>query len=427
MNDIIAIINKLEKITGTNDKIQIIKDNSNNDDFIKVLQYTYANDKMYGFSDTKLRQSLKEYRISGVNNKWNNGFDMLDELSTSNINDTLRQQTYQFISSKSIEEQELWIRILTKDLRCKISSKTINKAIPKLIDEFKIQQAYPIDKYYPKKNEWFVLEEKLNGINGSVLNNKMISRQGKEIGGLGHIIEQLNMTSFKGYYFNGELVRKNTDNISNGENFRLSTSIINSDVEDKSEIDFIIFDLVPIDEFQNGTSKLSYKDRFKQLKQLKQEAIDMNLINLDIPHIYYEGEDISVVDSYLNVATKEDKEGLMFIKDCLWKNKRHSGILKVKKFKTSDCKIIGYEEGTGAFTGKLGSFIIDYKGNKVGVGSGYTEEERVRFWNRKDEYIGRILEVKFKEETKDKKTGLISIQFPIYQGIREIGKEISYE
>ena len=116
----------------------------------------------------------------------------------------------------------------------------------------------------------------------------------------------------------------------------------------------------------------------------------------------------------------------MYIKNCSWKNKRHSGILKVKKFLNADCKIIGYEEGTGAFEGKLGSFIIDYKGNKVGVGSGYTEEERIEFWNNRDEYIGRILQVKFKEETKDKKTGLISIQFPIYQCIREVGKEVSY-
>ena len=126
------------------------------------------------------------------------------------------------------------------------------------------------------------------------------------------------------------------------------------------------------------------------------------------------------------MASDEDKEGLMYIKNCNWKNKRHSGILKVKKFLNADCKIIGYEEGTGAFEGKLGSFIIDYKGNKVGVGSGYTEEERIEFWNNRDEYIGRILQVKFKEETKDKKTGLISIQFPIYQCIREVGKEVSY-
>ena len=60
------------------------------------------------------------------------------------------------------------------------------------------------------------------------------------------------------------------------------------------------------------------------------------------------------------------------------------------------------------------------------MGSGYTDDERIEFWQHKEDYIGRILQVKFKDESKDKKTGLVSIQFPIYQCIREIGKEVSY-
>lgn len=426
MKEIITIINKLENTSGTNDKIQIIKDNSNNEKFVKLLQYTYSDDKMYGFSDKKLRKDLEDNNFNKTENTWNNGFDMLDTLASSNINNTLRDLVLTFISTKDKEAQELWVRVLTKDLRCKISAKSINKAIPNCIQEFKIQQAYPIDKYFPKKNEWHVLEEKLNGINGSVLNGKFLSRQGKEITGLSHIIEQLNQLSFNGYYFNGELVRKNVDNISNGENFRLTTSIVNSDDIDKSCINFIIFDLIPVEEFYNGISKLKYKDRLKQLKQLKRETKDNGLINLDIPKIYYEGEDISNIDTYLDMATEEDKEGLMYIKNCNWKNKRHSGVLKVKKFLNADCKIIGYEEGTGAFEGKLGSFIIDYKGNKVGVGSGYTEEERINFWNNRNKFIGRILQVKYKEESINAKTKQISLQFPTFECIREIEKEVSY-
>jgi DNA ligase-1 len=364
--------------------------------------------------------------ITPNQNTWASGFDMLEILSKSNINDTLRSNVLTFLSCKSYDEQELWINVLTKDLRCNISSKTINKAIKGLIPEFNIQQAYPIHKYPLKLNTWFALEEKLNGINCSNLNNIMLSRQGKEIINLGHIIEQLNQLSFKGYYFNGELVRKNIDNVTNGENFRLTTSIVNSDAEDKTMIDFIVFDLLPIEEFYQGKSKLKYKERLKLLKQLKQESEDKGLINLNIPKIYYEGNDINVIDEYLDLATQEDKEGLMAIKDCEWKNKRHNGILKVKKFLTADCIIIGYEEGDGKYKGILGSFIIDYKGNKVNVGSGYTDEQRQEYWINKDKYIGRILEVKYKEETMDKKTKLISLQFPTFVCIREKGKEVSY-
>lgn len=426
MKEVINIINQLRSTSSTNNKIKILKDNSDNEILKKVLWYTYNDSLQYGFSEKKLRELLDNFVETMCTIIYKNGFDMLEELSKSNISDKLREKVLFFISLKDDEEQELWINILTKDLKCNISAKTINKAIPKLIPEFNIQQAYPINKYPLKPNTWFVLEEKLNGINCSDVNGIMLSRQGKEITNLNHIIEQLNQLSFKGYYFNGELIRKNKDGLTNGENFRETTSIVNSDAEDKSNIDFIVFDLLPIDEFYQGESKLKYKERLALLKQLKQEAIDKGLINLNIPKIYYEGNDITIINKYLDIATKEDKEGLMAIKNCKWKNKRHNGILKVKKFMSADCEIVGYEEGEGKLKGTLGAFVIDYKNNKVYVGSGFTDLQRKTYWQNRDEYIGRILEVKFKEESKDKKTGLISLQFPIFTCIREEGKEVSY-
>ena len=142
MKNIIEIVNKLQETSGTNDKVQIIKDNANNETFVKLLKYTYADDKMYGFSDKKLRKALEELKDNQpvLATRWKDGFVMLDELASSNINDNMRELTYGFILSKDKDEQELWIRVLTKDLRCKSSSKTINKAIPDCIQEFKIQQ-----------------------------------------------------------------------------------------------------------------------------------------------------------------------------------------------------------------------------------------------------------------------------------------------
>ena len=75
----------------------------------------------------------------------------------------------------------------------------------------------------------------------------------------------------------------------------------------------------------------------------------------------------------------------------------------------------------------LGALIIDYKGNKVSVGGGYSDEQRQEIWKNRDSYIGKILQVKFKEETKNKETGLISLQFGTFVCIREDGKEVSYE
>ena len=45
--------------------------------------------------------------------------------------------------------------------------------------------------------------------------------------------------------FDGELIRKNIDNLSDSENFRIGTGIINSDDTDKSCIEFVLFDCLP--------------------------------------------------------------------------------------------------------------------------------------------------------------------------------------
>ena len=44
----------------------------------------------------------------------------------------------------------------------------------------------------------------------------------------------------------------------------------------------------------------------------------------------------------------------------------------------------------------------------------------------KDNIEGAIIEVKYKEITKDKKTGLESLQFPVFVGIRNDKIEPSY-
>ena len=89
-------------------------------------------------------------------------------------------------------------------------------------------------------------------------------------------------------------------------------------------------------------------------------------------------------------------------------------------------EVVDVEEGDGRNKGTLGALVVKYKDNTVNVGSGFTDEERKNFWENREDIIGRVIEVKYKEITTDKKTGLESLQFPVFCGLREIGKEPSY-
>lgn len=425
MESVLKIIKEIEKTSSTNGKLEILKRESENQLFNKILYYTYSDNLMYGFSEKKLRELLED-SVSAEKLIWTNVFDMLDMLSVSNINDELRTNVITYLRNQPEDIRKLYIKILTKDLRCNISAKTINKVIKGLIKTWDVQQAYPIDKVKLKKNEWIALSLKLNGVRSTLFNSEFRSRQNKIMNGLNHILGDLKQLDIDGFVVDGEMIRKNTNNIPDNENFRLTTSILNSDDNDKSNIEYVIFDILPKEEFINGESKLGFKDRLEQLNQLRSKIEELNLANVRIAPTYYMGTDHSIIDTLLGKVDSMGYEGLMCLRDMTYKTKRHNGILKCKVFKTCDISIVGFEEGDGKLKGTLGSIVAKYKDNIVKIGSGYKDEERDEIFFNQDKYLGRIVEVKYKEESMDKSTGLVSLQFPTFVGIREEGKEVSY-
>ena len=283
------------------------------------------------------------------------------------------------------------------------------------------------DANMPKKNEWFALSQKLNGNNAGYYKGKLISRQGKAFSGLDHIIEDIQkIPDYDNFFFNGELIRKNIDNLSDNDNFQLGTGIINSDDSDKSCIQFVIYEMIPVEEFEKGESKYKYKDRKqKYLIPLSETILEKELDSLKVVPFVYEGTDISVIESLLNEANKKGWEGLMLNKNTVWKNKRNNGILKVKSFKHADILCTGIVEGDGKYKGTLGLIKCDYKGYELGVGSGFTDYQRNFFWNNPDEIVGKIVQIKYKGETQNKNGG-ISVQFPIFEIVRTDKTEPSY-
>ena len=166
--------------------------------------------------------------------------------------------------------------------------------VPNLIPSWDVQQAYPIsEKNEPKDGEWFALSQKLNGNNAAYYKGKMISRQGKEFSGLDHIIKDIEcLPKHENYMLNGELIRKNYDNLSDNENFQIGTGIINSDDMDKTCIKFVIYECIPNDEFDVGESKMTYKQRReKLLNPLSDDISVLGTDNLEVVPIVYSGND----------------------------------------------------------------------------------------------------------------------------------------
>ena len=86
MEEIIKIINQLREESSTNGKLKILKDNKDNELLKKVLYYTYNPFMKYGMSEKTIKP------IVNITEFPTNIFKLLDILSSSNINDNLRNE-----------------------------------------------------------------------------------------------------------------------------------------------------------------------------------------------------------------------------------------------------------------------------------------------------------------------------------------------
>ena len=329
--------------------------------------------------------------------------------------------------------KDFLIRVFTKNLPLGIEAATVNKIFGKeVIPVWEVQQGYHIDKVKLKPGTWFSLSQKMNGNRGTFYRGDFISRQAQKFNGLDHIKNDL-LALYDGdverrdsLVFDGELIYKKPEGMSDGEAFRFGTGLLNSDSKNKTGIKFVIFDVIPVVKFDCGKCASTYQTRREWLNFLRAEIARKNLENIEIVPMVYEGTDQSVIPRWLDYAVEHDWEGLMLNTDVPYKRVRHTGCLKIKRFYTVDLRITAIEEGQNRLAGTMGALVVDYKGNELRVGSGFDDATRAAVWANTDNYIGKIVECKYKEVTMDKKTGLESLQFPTFVRFRDDKSEVSY-
>lgn len=424
MNQAMFLLLELQRESGALKKQQILREHKSDEEFKRLLYYALNPLLTYKISESTLRRSVVVR--TDITLTMCDIFEVCETLAARKaLDDATVYQVCAFVQSvPDPAEAELYIKLLSKTLRLGVTAKTVNKVIPGLIPEWEVQQAYPIDKYPLKPGTWFSLSEKLNGVRATYYKGQLYARSGIPYEGLEHITKEFSWDTTNALVLDGELTLKDRGELSDNEAFRVATGIINSDAVDKTVICYTVFDVLPTEEFENGESEAGYRIRRPALEAVKATLSKDSPVRI-LP-VLYSGTDQSKIDTLLEQMVREDKEGLMVNLDVPYKCKRHNGILKVKRFYTMDLPIIACEEGSGRLAGTLGAFVLRYKGNEVRVGSGFTDEQRTEFWEKRSDLAGTICEVKYKEISYDKNTGAESLQFPVFISLRTDKDEVSY-
>ena len=400
--------------TKKSEKAAILIRNQGNRLFTSTLKWLLDPFVLTGISSKKLSKNVS-YDTTPIQT-WEDMMAYFENHHTGSDDDIRIVQG--FIESQPEEQREYYRALVTKSLKLGVDAKSVNDVIPNLIPTFSVQLGIPREKCKIKSGDWFSLSQKLNGNRCVFVNGKMMSRQGKEFTGLDHILSDIQKVVNNGIVLDGELVGKNEEGLSDSANFQKSTGIANSKDADKTSLKYVIFDTLRLEEFQNGKSEYTYKIRRQLLLKLKETIAKHNLKNIEVVQMFYEGTDQTEIDKWLDYCEEHDYEGCMINLDSPYECKRAKSLQKAKMFKDIDLRCISVNEAiTGKYKGTLGSIACKYKNGTVDVGSGFSDEQRGYYFNNPNEIVGKIITVKYKETTTNKKGGE-SLQFPVFVTVR---------
>jgi len=141
-----------------------------------------------------------------------------------------------------------------------------------------------------------------------------------------------------------------------------------------------------------------YRDRRKMLMQLFLRA------NLDklVMAPSYSVQNLEEIYQYYGYFLDAGLEGGM-VKDIngLYRFSRHADWQKLKEINDVDLVCEGLIQGEGKYYGMLGALIFKFKGKRISVGSGISDEERALWWKDPSLVKGKVCEIHYHQITPD--------------------------
>ncbi len=328
------------------------------------------------------------------------------------------------LSASKGDQWNYWYRrILIKDLRCGVSEKTVNKVKKNAVPVFECMLAHDGANHEKKITGVRLIEPKLDGVRCITIVDYesrtvvQYTRNGKILENFSHISDSLlaNIDDLgRSYVLDGEVVSSSFQS--------LMKQVHRKDDVKASDARLMLFDIIPLSEFQKGKSVMGQKRRTALLKALKPifdkcENIDV-IDQIEIDLNSYVGE--LQFKEFNKEAIENGFEGIM-IKDpnAPYECKRSTSWLKQKPFIEVSLTVLETEEGTGRNEGKMGALVCegteDGKLIKVNVGSGFSDEDRDEFWSCKVD--GQVVEVRADAITQNQ-DGTYSLRFPRFLRFR---------
>ena len=356
-------------------------------------------------------------------------FDLLDRLANRSLppNSTMgRTAVLEWAECCGEGTIECFQRIIRKDLRCGMGTKTFNKIYPRWIPSFDVQLAQPFNekkltfpcyvdpKFDGSRCMAFVTFDSSGG--GSVL---QFSRNGNQFYNFGTFNDDL-IKLFRGQ---GNIVA-DCEVISKKGFQRLQTAPVYYDASfDSSQLRLMVFDWMTQEAFEKQSWDLTQENRVADLSGFF-KGFDSKKVQQVETRVAKDMKDLTDIYEYwVNLGL----EGVIIKQlDGLYEFKRTDFWMKMKPQKTEDLKIVGMELGDSRkqWAGKCGSLVVERTRSdgtvvQVNVAGGLSHQmhnnivqvgDEIQYTTEDGELVvlnGKTVEVTFDCETEDG-----SLRFP---------------
>ena len=328
------------------------------------------------------------------------------------------------------EYEDLIFSIIDRNLEIRASESVINKIIPNLIPTFDVALA---NKFDPKRVDWndvWLASRKLDGVRCITIvdfdgNVKCYSRAGNEFETLQVVKDAIRELGLCGVVFDGEICMMDDDG---NEDFQGIMKQIKRKNHTISNPKYVMFDYLTKLEFDNKESQSTLVERIGRFAKLDTRIADQDSLSVLDQHVVSDDDHFAAIKSN---AEKHGYEGVMLRKNVGYEGKRSQNLLKVKKFFDAEYKVesIDFEDHRIIRDGKevtvrmMAQAYINHKGYEVKVGSGWNQEQRLKYEANPELIIGKTITVQYFEESKNQQ-GELSLRFPTVKHVYEKGRNV---
>jgi DNA ligase-1 len=397
MQAINAILQQLATTSATTAKLNILKTNAEIETLKKSFFYAYNPTFNYFI------KKIPQYTATGTK-PFNIAFDCLDKLIKREVTGNAAiDELADTLSQLSPEDAIILENIIKGDMRCGISTATVNKVWKNLIPDFPYMRCslpnkaklktWPFSRgvYQQLKADGQFIN--LNYVNGDV---SILSRQGSAYP-LEHfqdLVAEVKQSFVLDTQTHGEIIvfRNGTmlpREISNG----LMNSVLKGGKFEPGDVPrYLVWDQIPISAVQtNGKYPAPYSLRYYTL--VNQCSSNLKCIEVIETKIVYSIDE--VIETFSDHLGRGLEGSIIKHPDAIWEDTTSTSQVKLKLNADVDLRIVGFNAGNGKNAKTFGSIKCVSEDELLEVNiSGFTDAKRLEIFKMSSELIDTIITVK---------------------------------